>query len=611
MNTSAKSPMDSLPDDVALLKAMLLQRESFYQTQHIERETFYQTQLAQQQTSLALREAQLTEQLSTIQQLQREKEGLSHRLDWALSRIYGRSSERIDPRQLLLFGQLMQEAAAAMEKLAALQEHNTPENKAKTSGGSGSGGKGHGRRALPANLPRHRVEHAVSAEELLCPCCGKARDRIGEDIAEQLDYTPASLFVIEHVRPKFACHHCKDSGVARAEKSLENHPGVIDKGLPGPGLVAHVITSKYADHLPLYRMEGILKRHGVELARSTMCGWMKASADLLDRLVGLMADKVRQSKVIHTDDTPMEVLPPKNPRKNKSRPPEINPPPGSKPPETLENKGKINGTQTGRMWVYLGDESHPYIVYDYTPTRQGKGPALWLKNFKGYLQADAYSGYDALYDNADASEESEVPGAGVIEVACWAHARRKVYDARHSAPEQSHYALAMVRLLYDVEKQAKALDAEKRRELRQKLAGPLLAELKQWLDEQQSIALPKSPLGTAINYALNNWQALIRYVDDGDLAIDNNAAERAIRPLTVGRKNYLFLGSDNGGRTAATLYSLTASAKRHGLDPFIYLRDVLATFNQTSTGQLEQFLPDIWRQNQLKQLANLENQNPT
>lgn len=494
----------------------------------------------------------------TNEQLQRENAGLSHRLDLALKRIYGRSSEKIDPGQLLLFGQTMAAAAQTVEALAEAQESDA--GRPPASGGK----KGHGRRPLPADLPRHRIEHEIDPAELTCPCCSKPRVKIGEDVSEQLDYTPASLFVIQHVRPKFACRQCEDGGVATAEKPA-HFRGVIDKGLPGPGLVAHVITSKYADHQPLYRQESMLARHGVEIARSTMCGWMKAAADLLAPLVALMATCVRSSRVIHTDDTPVPVQDP--------------------------GSGK---TKTGRLWVYLGDGEHPYTVFDYTPSRSRDGPRNWLKDFRGYLQADAFGGYDGIY----ATQE-------IVEVACWAHARRKFYDARTSDAARAHQALAMIRLLYDVERDAKEkkLDAVQRQALRQERSLPLLEQLQPWLADELPGVLPKSPMGTAINYALNNWDALMRYTSDGDLAIDNNTAERAIRPLVVGRKNYLFVGSDQGGRTAAILYSLTASAKRHGLDPWVYLRDVLATVANTPVSQLGQFLPDRWKQQQLEEIA--------
>jgi transposase len=540
------APLPTLPDDVQTLQALLSQQ----QRAAVERERLLQ----QRDALLAQRDAQLIEHRLTLEQLQRSHEALQHRLDLALRRLYGRLSERLDPRQLLLFGQAMQEAAQAMEALAEAQA-DEPSSPTTTPS------KGHGRRPLPADLPRQRLEHALAPEELTCPCCGKTRVRIGADVSEQLDYTPASLFVIEHVRPKYACRQCEEGGVATAARPAQGQ--VIEKGLPGPGLVAHVATSKYADHAPLYRLEGMLARHGVEIARSTMCGWMKAAADLLAPLVKVMAQHIRESKVIHTDDTPVPVLCP--------------------------GKGQ---TKTGRMWVYIGDDQHPYTVFDYTPTRSRDGPQAWLGDYQGYLHADAFGGYDGIYATGR-----------VTELACWAHARRRFYDARLSDPERAHHALALIRLLYDVEREAKELDAPTRQQRRVEQSLPLLEQMHTWLETERRVVLPKSPMGTAIQYALNHWEALRRYVNDGELAIDNNVAERAIRPLVIGRKNYQHLGSDVGGRTAATLYSVIASAKRQGLAPYVYLRDVLATIGSTPISQLDQFLPNRWKQQQLEEIT--------
>ncbi len=544
------APRNSLSADLQTLRTMLHEREA----QLRQRDDL----LRERESALALRQAQMAEQQQTIEQLQRLNQGLSHRLDIALRRLYGRSAEKIDPQQLLLFGQAMAQAADRVHALAHGQGHPEEEPSPRS--------KGHGRRRLSErypDLPRHRLEHPVAPEDLICPCCDRPRVRIGEDVSEQLDYVPASLFVIQHVRPKLACPHCEEGGVVTAQKPVDGQ--VIDKGLPGPGLVAHVITSKYADHQPLYRLEGMLARHGVDLARSTMCGWMKGAADLAAPLVALMASRIRQSTVLHTDDTPVPVQDP--------------------------GRGQ---TKTGRLWVYLGDDHGPYTVFDYTASRRRDGPHTWLKDYQGYLQADAFGGYDGIYATQN-----------VVEVACWAHARRKFFDARATDSPRAHHALAMIRLLYDVERQAKDLDAPDRLALRQQRAVPVLTQLHDWLQLQRDQVLPKSPMGAAITYALNQGDALVRYATDagGVLAIDNNRAERAIRPLAVGRKNFLFLGSDTGGRTAAILYSLVASAKRHGLDPFVYLRDVLARIGATPISQLEPFLPDRWRQQQLDNLT--------
>ncbi len=415
---------------------------------------------------------------------------------------------------------------------------------------SRSPGKHRGRKPLPKDLPRKRVVYEAPADELTCPCCNKPRTKIGEEVSEQLEFEPASLYVIEHVRFKYACKHC-EANVVTADKPLQP----IDKGLPGPGLLAHVITSKYADHLPLYRLERIFRRHGVEIPRSTSCGWMAASAALLKPLYELMKQRLLQSKVIHTDDTPVPV-------QDRTR----------------------NKTRQGRVWVYVGDHNHPYTVFDFTPTRSRDGPVAFLDSFNGYLQADAYSGYDVLYSTGK-----------VTEVACWAHARRKFFDSRETDPARANVVLAMIRLLYDVERDAKDLPANERRRLRQQRSWPRLEQIKSWVDEEQLVALPKSPIGQAIRYCLSNWAALIRYVDDGDLHIDNNPAENALRSVVIGRKNWLFAGSDNGGRTAATLCSFIASCQLHEIDPFAYLRDVLTRISACPINEVDQFMPDNWR----------------
>jgi hypothetical protein len=351
------------------------------------------------------------------------------------------------------------------------------------------------------------------------------------------------------VRPKFACKHCQEH-VAIAGKPAQP----IDKGLPGPGLLAQVVVSKYGDHLPLYRLERIFARHGVGLSRSTMCGWMAACAGLLSPLYHLLTEQVLGSRVVHTDDTPVPVLDPSR-----------------------------DTARQGRVWVYLGDADHPYTAFDYTPSRSRDGPARFLGEFAGYLQADAFGGYDGIYASGR-----------VVEVACWAHARRKFYDARGTDPERAHLALAWVRQLYEVEGRAKEKPAATRAALRQQESRPLLGAFRVWLEEQKAGVLPKSPIGQAVAYALANWGALARYTEDGDLAIDNNAAERALRAVAIGRKNWLFAGSVNGGQTAAVLFSVIASCQRHGIDPFAYLRDVLGRLPTQPAERLAELLPDRW-----------------
>jgi transposase len=501
---------------------------------------------------------------------------LQHQLQCLLRRLYGRSSEKLDPQQLVLFQQLLNQLApptpapapAAAEVPAALAGSNPPP------------GQGHGRRKLPADLRREKVIHDLPEDEKPCPGCGQMRHVIGQEVSEQLDYQPAKVSVVEHVRLTYACPHCEaqaaESGpqITTASKPL----APIEKGLAAPGMLAHVIVSKYGDHLPLYRMERILERHGITISRQTMCGWMAQCADLLRPLYQRLVQELLGSKVIHTDDTPVDVLDPQLPQ-----------------------------TRTGRFWVYVGDAEHPCTVFAYTASRSRDGPLQflqgWGKDRPVFLQADAFGGYDGIYAGQ--------AGGRVTEVACWAHARRKFYEARSSDAAVSTQALAYIRLLYDVEDEARQQFAGQpsghaqrslsaiRPALRQERSVRLLAGFKSWLEAQPAerggSVLPKSPMGQAIAYALNQWDALCTYTRDGDLAIDNNAAENALRRVALGRKNWLFCGSDNGGRTAAVLFSLIATCQRHRLEPFTYVRDVLTRLAATTISQLDQFLPDRWK----------------
>lgn len=507
--------------------------------------------------------------LQAWQKQERRIEQLEHQIDQLLRRYYGPRSERLDPNQLTLF--VAEEGAIP----PAASEPAPPAAKTSTS----SAGNGHGRRQLPTNLPRKRIEHTLPQQQLPCPGCGHERIKFAEEVSEQLEYEPASLFVVQHVRFKYACRNCQEHVVV-----ADKPPQPIDKGLPGPGLLAFVTVSKQGDHLPLYRQEEIFGRHGVDLSRSTLCGWLAECTVLLQRLYDLMVARVVRSRVLHTDDTTVPVLDPALPH-----------------------------TRTGRFWLYFGDRNHHYAVYQYTPNRKRDGPAEFLKNYHGYLQADAFGGYDGIYAGS---------GGKIVEVACWAHARRKFYDAQRSSGAVAHEALARIGQLYAIERElAEAghgesaegttcagswskLSGDERAEqiaaVRQQRARPLLESFKQWLDQQHAKALPKSPIGQAIAYALSNWKALCRYTEDGDLAIDNNLAERTLRSQAIGRKNWLFAGSDNGARTAAVLYSMIASAKANGVDPYAYLRDlytrlpVLVAEGKTAEADLTPLLPDEW-----------------
>lgn len=501
---------------------------------------------------LAQCHALIQELMATVRLQEREKAQLLHRVQCMARQLYGRRSEKIDPAQLLLFAAQAMEAVASEAVIQADTEMEEPSATPKK--------KGHGRKKPPVALPHLPLEHPVSEADKICADCGREKRRIGERITEQLEYAPASLFVIDHIRPVLACDCC-ECGVTVAPKPAQP----IEKGLPGSGLLAQVVVSKYCDHLPLYRQERIFERHGLQLSRKTMCDWARASALILEPVVQAMKACILESKVIHTDDTPV----------------------------TVREPGK-SGTHQGRFWVYLGDRGHPYTVYDYTPSRHRDGPMEFLRDFKGtrerprYLQADAYGGYDGIFTAHDSD-------AVVIEVACWAHTRRKFHDARTSDVARSHAMLAYIQQLYKVEREAKELDVAERYALRQEKAKPILEDIDQWLRAEQNRVLPKSPIGEAIQYTVNQWDALTRYLHDGDLDIDNNAAERTLRGIAIGRKNWLFAGSDRGGHTAALLYSAIQSAKAHGLDPFIYLRDLFLRIPTHPNKQIHQLLPDHWK----------------
>lgn len=474
------------------------------------------------------------------------------RIDYLTRRLFGRRSEQMDPGALTFFGDANFPGAEVEDEPAPQEDETTEEAPARSS-------RRNGRRRLPKDLPRKRVEHDVAAEEKVCAECGCDKKRIGEETSEQLEYIPASLYVIEHVCPKYACPHCQ-SHVVQGEKP----PQPIEKGLAGPGLLAHVITNKYCDHLPLHRQESIFGRQGVDLSRKTLCDWVMQSAAVLEPVVKAMKREVLQSHCIKTDDTPVPV----------------------------QDTGQ---THRAYLWVYLGDENHPFTIYDFTWTHSRDGPEMFLAGYEGHLQADAFSGYDGLYTDGT-----------IIEVGCWAHARRKFFDAKLTAPVPAHQALLRIKDLYAVEREVKKRLAAhpddkdgavaERLALRQAKAVPVLDAFGIWLHEQQQRQLPKSPIGQALQYALNNWTALNRYAHDPRLEIDNNAAERALRSVVLGRNNWLFAGSPRGGRAAAVLYGLIASAKRHGLDPFAYLRDLLARIPTHLQRDIQQLFPDRWKQ---------------
>jgi transposase len=511
---------------------------------------------------VATLQAMIGELLDALQKAQHEREGLQQRLDQLLRRLYGPKAERFDPNQPWLLPELATAAADSNE-----QTTPTPADNQDTAAAAKRKRPGHGRKKLPPGLPRQRTEYALPEAQRLCPCCAAVCQKFGEEISEQLDYQPASVFVRQHVRFKYACPKCHDH-VAVAPAPV----AVIDKGLPGPGLLAQIVASKYADHLPLHRLERILGRHGIDLSRSTMCGWMAHVADRFRPVVECMADLVRQSKLVHTDATKMPYLDPE-----------------SAPGRTL----------SGQMWTYYGDREHPFNVFDFCGDHSARGIDAFLhdKHYRGYLNADALNVYDHLFRDG-----------AIIELGCWAHCRRNFYESKDSDAARAHLVLARIRLLYEAEKEAKTIIAEGdlhgsdadavRLRLRQAKALPVVNDLHHWLMDERPKLLPKSPIALAAAYALRHWQALVRYLDDGFLDIDNNVAELTLRHVAIGRKNWLFAGSAKGAQTAALLFSVTSTCHRHRVDAFAYVQDLLrrlAHDPQPTPEILRGWLPDQWR----------------
>lgn len=406
------------------------------------------------------------------------------------------------------------------------------------------------RRPLPEHLPRDIHTHMPA--EAACPECGGDWKILGEDISEILEYIPSSYRVVRHVRPRMTCSCCD----RMAQAPAPSRP--ITRSYFGPGLISHVIVSKYMDHMPIYRQCQQAAREGVELSESTVGDVVGGAHQLLRPLMDALQRYVFSASKLHADDTPIDVLAPGN--------------------------GK---TKQGRIWVYTrddrpaGDTAAPAVWFRYSPDRKGIHPQVHLKDYAGVLQADAYAGYNPIYESGR-----------VLEAACWAHARRKFYDIHAAQPTPiTTYVLAQIADLYKIESGIRGSPPERRREVRQEYSKPIVEALHTWLNQQLSTLSRKSVTAEAIGYAMNQWQALTRYLDDGRIEIDNNAAERALRTVALGRKNYLFLGSDAGGERAATMYSLLGTVKLNGMNPETYLRHVLSVIADYPVNRVDELLP--------------------
>jgi len=491
--------------------------------------------------------------LKQLTDAQVENQKLKQQLEALKRGLWGRKSEKLDANQLTMFAELL-----AKHGLAMPQETPAPEAVEASPKPNGTKKAG-GRSLIAPHLPRRIITHKLSEQQLKCPKCGRPRTIIGYESRSRLEIVPASVVVIEDRQEKGFCEPCEGEFVTAPKPT-----SAIEKVGAGPGLLAHLVVSKIDDHLPVYRQCEILRRHGVEVPAATVGRWLLMVAEALRPLSERMAQRVKQSKVIETDET--------------------------KVPVQQAGRGE---THKGRMWVFRGDFRQPYVVYHYTPTKESKGPKDWLRGYRGDLQADAYPGFDQLY------VEDPSTGTKIREVACNAHARRKFESIKLNFPAQALTALRFYRRLYAIEEQATRMSKHRRRRLRRKEARPILAEFTAWLELIQAQELPNSELGKAVRYVDSNWIALTRYVNEPRFSIDNNAAERAMRPVAIGRKNWMFAGHDEGAEALAILYTMVESAKRAGLNPETWLHDVLDRIADLPANRLEDLLPDRWKRRQV------------
>jgi transposase len=496
-----------LPNDIEVLKGIILERS----------------------TKLEVAEALLISQRLELEKLRFE-------IAYLKRMKYGRSSEALD-RELVQMQLSIEDLEAS---LAARPAEVRPAPQASVEKPA--------RRPLPAELPREEIVHE---NPCACPDCGGKLRPLGEDVSEMLEYVPSHFKVIKHVRPKLSCASCERI----VQPPAPSRP--IERGLAGPGLLAHVLVSKYCDHLPLYRQSQIYAREGIDLDRSTLADWVGGASALLEPLVGAIGRYVLGGVKLHGDDTPVPVL--------------------------FPGRGT---TKQGRLWTYVRDDRpagsvDPVAVFfRYSPDRKGERPRTHLSSFTGVLQADAYAGFDRLY------------GEKIKEAACWAHVRRKFFDIHQALSSPiALEALERIGRLYKIEEEIRGRLPLERQTVREARAGPELKSLYEWLHRAAIGLSKKSELAKAIRYALSNWVALTRYCEDGRLEVDNNAAERALRAVALGRKNWLFAGSDDGGERAAAIYTLLGTAKLNDLNPEGYLRYVLERIADHPINQIEELLP--------------------
>jgi transposase len=567
---AVENSLNNLPEDNASLKAML--REVLAKLDDAIAEHERERQRTEDQRKRAEEKSTLAERLQRrADDLQVENLRLQMELARYRKWTYGPRADRLSQGELLQtllhFGEELahkplhpEDAPPAKGELTTTEpEYELRRVKRRA-----------GRRNLAnfENLPTTTQVYELSAEERVCPCCGEERKEIGAEKSWQIEYLPGHFERIEHVRKKYACAKC-EAAVRGPQIEVAAKPElVIEKGLAGPGLLAFIVSSKFADYLPLYRLEALFARQGFEISRATQAVWCGDVADLVEPLYARMVNRVRQSHVLATDDTTFP----------------------------MQSAGK---TQPARMWVYVGDERNPYNVFDFTLDRGREGPKQFLKDYTEVLLADAYGGYNGV-----------VAGNAITRAGCWAHARRKFIDAEKTAPEIAREAVRLIDTLFAVERQTKEAFAEQRLALRQAQCVPVLAELREKLFTWKERLLPKHPMAEAVNYTLSQWTELNVFSSDGAVPLDNNVSEREMKRVVLNRKNSLFVGNPRGGRTAAILASLTSTCRRHEVDPQLYftqllmnLPPLLRTLPHTRCHELDAWLPDHWKQAQATRSA--------
>jgi transposase len=526
--------LTSLPEDKEALKAML---RSLWQERDDQR------QRAEAQTKRAEEHRKRADELY-LENLQLQKELWRYK-----KATYGPRADRLSENEL---AQALLEFAEELEQ-KPLPAESLPQGEAQPELRRIKRRKG--RRALAnfEHLPVSTHVYELPREQRSCSCCGEQRQEIGSEESWQIEYIPGHFERLQHVRKKYACAKCELAGENPQIATAAKAETAIEKGFAGPGLLAYIVTSKFADYLPLYRLEDIFERQGFEISRATQSVWCGDVADLVEPLYRRMTERVRRSHVVATDDTVFPMLGP-------------------------------GQTQSARMWVYVGDQENPYNVFDFTLNRGREGPKEFLKDYTEVLLADAYGGYNGV-----------VAGNAITRAGCWSHARRKFVEAEKTAPEIAREAVALLGQLFAVEKQAKDVSVAERLALRQTQSVLVLAELRQKLLGWKEQLLPKHPMAEAVNYTLGQWEELTVFTSDGAVPIDNNVSEREMKRVVLNRKNSLFVGNPRGGRTAAILASLTSSCRRHEMDPQLYFMQLLMNLPSWPASDIDAWLPDRWK----------------